>query len=99
MIARYIYKCYALLLTFKTGNYLGSSWLDTLKCISQLEAAQLIGDYGSRNTSRSSSPSPNNNQDGTSKGWVAWAGSFMPSFWDSSRKLDCKLSKWLFILI
>lgn len=25
------------------GNYLGSSWLDILKCISQLELAQLIG--------------------------------------------------------
>ena len=25
------------------GNYLGTSWLDILKCISQLELAQLIG--------------------------------------------------------
>lgn len=25
------------------GNYLGSSWLDIVKCISQLELAQLIG--------------------------------------------------------
>lgn len=25
------------------GNYLGSSWLDVVKCISQLELAQLIG--------------------------------------------------------
>merc|ERR1719477_434668 len=25
------------------GNYLGSSWLDILKCISQLELAQMIG--------------------------------------------------------
>ena len=25
------------------GNYLGHSWLDILKCISQLELAQLIG--------------------------------------------------------
>lgn len=25
------------------GNYLGNSWLDILKCISQLELAQLIG--------------------------------------------------------
>lgn len=26
-----------------SGNYLGKSWLDILKCISQLELAQLIG--------------------------------------------------------
>lgn len=25
------------------GNYLGSSWFDVVKCISQLELAQLIG--------------------------------------------------------
>lgn len=25
------------------GNYLGNSWLDIIKCISQLELAQLIG--------------------------------------------------------
>ena len=25
------------------GNYLGRSWLDILRCISQLELAQLIG--------------------------------------------------------
>lgn len=25
------------------GNYLGSSWLDIVKCISQLELAQMIG--------------------------------------------------------
>ena len=25
------------------GNYLGSSWLDIVKCISQLELAQLVG--------------------------------------------------------
>lgn len=25
------------------GNYLGSSWLDIVKCISQLETAQMIG--------------------------------------------------------
>ena len=25
------------------GNYLGTSWLDILKCISQLELAQMIG--------------------------------------------------------
>jgi hypothetical protein len=26
-----------------SGNYLGSSWLDIVKCISQLELAQLVG--------------------------------------------------------
>lgn len=26
-----------------SGNYLGSAWLDILKCISQLELAQLAG--------------------------------------------------------
>lgn len=28
---------------YVSGNYLGSSWLDILKCISQLELAQLVG--------------------------------------------------------
>lgn len=28
---------------FIAGNYLGKSWLEILKCISQLELAQLIG--------------------------------------------------------
>ena len=28
---------------YTEGNYLGNSWLDILKCISQLELAQLIG--------------------------------------------------------
>jgi Sec7-like guanine-nucleotide exchange factor len=26
-----------------SGNYLGNSWLDIVKCISQLELAQLVG--------------------------------------------------------
>ena len=26
-----------------SGNYLGTSWLEILKCISQLELAQMIG--------------------------------------------------------
>ena len=25
------------------GNYLGANWLDVLKCVSQLEMAQLVG--------------------------------------------------------
>jgi hypothetical protein len=28
---------------YVSGNYLGSSWLDIVKCISQLELAQLVG--------------------------------------------------------
>lgn len=28
---------------FFAGNYLGTSWLDIVKCISQLELAQLVG--------------------------------------------------------
>jgi len=28
---------------YTDGNYLGSSWLDIIKCISQLELAQMVG--------------------------------------------------------
>jgi Sec7-like guanine-nucleotide exchange factor len=29
--------------SFVLGNYLGTSWLDIMKCISQLELAQMLG--------------------------------------------------------
>lgn len=38
------------------GNYLGSSWLEILKCISQLELAQMIG-TGVKNQFLAKSPS------------------------------------------
>ena len=43
------------------GNYLGTAWLDILKCISQLEVAQVAGS-GLRQ-----------NKD-ASKGTLTWAG-------------------------
>ena len=39
-----------------SGNYLGTSWLEILKCISQLELAQMIG-TGVKNQFLSKSPS------------------------------------------
>ncbi|OQV16896.1 Brefeldin A-inhibited guanine nucleotide-exchange protein 2 [Hypsibius exemplaris] len=41
------------------GNYLEHCWLDILKCVSQLELAQLIGSGGSKSKSGSSHPSLN----------------------------------------
>ena len=41
---------------FKSGNYLGTSWLEILKCISQLELAQMIG-TGVKNQFLAKSPS------------------------------------------
>ena len=38
------------------GNYLGTSWLEILKCISQLELAQMIG-TGVKNQFLAKSPS------------------------------------------
>ncbi|XP_021948829.1 brefeldin A-inhibited guanine nucleotide-exchange protein 2 isoform X3 [Folsomia candida] len=65
------------------GNYLTTSWLDTLKCVSQLEASELMR----RNSSRTPSPTTETDND-TSKSWYTWAGSLVPTLWDNSSKLD-----------
>jgi Sec7-like guanine-nucleotide exchange factor len=36
-------ECFCIKSLDISGNYLGSSWLDIVKCISQLELAQLVG--------------------------------------------------------
>lgn len=87
------------------GNHLQSTWLEVLKCISSLEASELMRQSVSRsngpNNSRTPSPSPSQSMDNSNeaKSWLGWAGSFVPSFWDYSGKLDSTISIFILFFI